>query len=112
MSGVKGKSGVYAKSEEHRRKISEAKMGVGNPNWKGGKRRNSRGYVLSLAPFHPNADSMGYVREHRLVIEKKIGRYLHRWEVVHHVNKIKDDNRPENLELFENHSKHRRFENG
>ena len=58
------------------------------------------GYYYIYKPDHPNANKMGYVAEHRLVAEEKIGRYLKENEVVHHINENKLDNRPENLEVM------------
>ena len=52
------------------------------------------------APEHPRATSSPYVFEHILVAESVIGRYLVEGESVHHLNGIRDDNRPENLELW------------
>jgi hypothetical protein len=59
------------------------------------------GYVMLQAPEHPRAPSgNGYVFEHILVMEQLLGRYLCRDETVHHRNGVRDDNRPENLELW------------
>lgn len=96
-------------SREVRNKISKTLYGrfrnSENPNWKGGKRKDEKGYIRLAIDSTTNT----YVYEHRLIMEKKIGRYLHHWEVVHHINGIKDDNRIENLILFPTKSAHRRF---
>lgn len=82
-----------------------------HPNWKNGVRIEN-GYITIKNNLHPHSVSRGYVREHRLIIEKVIGRYLHTVEVVHHINKIKTDNRLENLMVFDNHSSHKTYEQG
>jgi hypothetical protein len=58
---------------------------------------NTAGYVLVHAPNHPDAyKQKGYVLEHRLVMEDKLGRRLEP-----HINHQKTDNRSENLELVD-----------
>lgn len=54
------------------------------------------------APSHPSirAKSNPYVLEYRLVAEQMLGRFLERWEVVHHKNGDHTDNRPENLSVM------------
>lgn len=72
--------------------------------WRGGKRRKQNGYVMIWTPDHPSkigkSKANTYVFEHRLVMEKMLGRILLPHEQVHHKNGIRDDNREENLELW------------
>ena len=73
-------------------------FGSKNPNFNGGRYIDDKGYIRVLKPEHPFNNS-GYVYEHRLVLEKELGRYLQTWETVHHINEVKLDNRPKNLFL-------------
>jgi len=75
--------------------------GKNHPNWKGG-RINEKGYIYIYSPEHPNSNYKNYVQEHRLIMEKHLGRYLYPWEIIHHKNGIKNDNKIENLELLPN----------
>lgn len=47
--------------------------------------------------------------EHRQVAEQILGRPLRRGEVVHHINRDKRDNRPENLMIFSSQAEHARW---
>ena len=57
-------------------------------------------YLRVFAPEHPNASKQGYVLEHRVVAEQKIGRRLKRGEVVHHIDGNRSNNTTENLEVL------------
>jgi hypothetical protein len=46
------------------------------------------------------ADTSPYLFEHILVMEELLCRHLLEGETVHHINGVKDDNRPDNLELW------------
>jgi len=59
--------------------------------------QNSAGYLLVYSPNHPRAQKIGYVMEHILVWEKTHNRPLPKGWVIHHLNGIKSDNRPQNL---------------
>jgi hypothetical protein len=51
-------------------------------------------------PDHPRARRSPYVFEHILVAVRVLGRFVEAGESVHHRNGVRDDNRPENLELW------------
>lgn len=92
------KIGIASAAREHPR-------GDKTSNWKGGRRIDKRdGYVLIHKPEHPDARRDGSILEHRLVMEKILGRRLTKDEDVNHRNGKKDDNRPENLVLVRHYA--------
>lgn len=86
--------------------------GSQSPQWKGGRYRDPYGYVRVKiskdSPYYSMANRKGNVGEHRLIMAEHLGRCLEPWEIVHHINGIKNDNRIKNLLLFESDSKHGR----
>jgi hypothetical protein len=74
---------------------------------------NSNGYAMVRWSTLPESDQRlvyrsksGWVFEHRVVMARVLGRPIHRDEKVHHRNGVKDDNRPENLEVAVNNGAH------
>jgi len=86
-----------------------ARRGSGNPMWTGGRSLKETGYVVIWKNGRRDF-------EHRFVMEDKLGRRLRTDEHVHHINHIRDDNRPENLEILgasehgHHHKGYRRYE--
>lgn len=94
------------KNPEYRE--NQIKKRKGQIPWNKGKipeksyrRKHSMGYCLILSEKHPYKNKVGYVPEHRLVMEKKIGRYINpKKEHVHHIDKDKKNNNIKNLILL------------
>lgn len=92
------------KSESARRKLSETrKCHYNGLNGYGHTKTHCKGYELVYAPDHPKAHKDGYVMKHTVIAERMLGRYLYDNEVAHHVNHIRNDNRPENLVVMDAH---------
>jgi len=81
--------------------------GEDTPNWKGELSTDKYGYVYRHCPGHPLAHKYDHkIRQHRLVMEEHLGRYLTRDEVVHHIDNNPSNNDISNLELFESNAAH------
>lgn len=70
------------------------------------------GYILIHVPAgtpnsFKNSEGDYRIREHRYKMQKKLGRPLKKWELVHHINENKSDNRVSNLMLVNSKIHHR-----
>lgn len=93
-------------------------MGYFKELWKDGFRtfensikgfeENKEGYIMIYEPNHPNSQKDGWILDHRYIMSLHINRPLKKWEVIHHINGNKKDNRLENLELMIN-SEHAQY---
>ena len=96
---------LFRKGHKHsdatKRKLSLRKIGSKNPMWKGGKFGDGHGYIrITVKP-------KVYRLEHRVVMEKYLGRKLKKDEHVHHINGNKKDNRIKNLKVLKKSEHHR-----
>lgn len=96
---AKFKHGHNQRGRKYDKSQYDNRRGKNHPNYTGG-RLIEHDYRLILKPDHPFANNHGYVLEHRLVMEKYLGRYLTKEEIVHHINEDTLDNRIENLRVM------------
>lgn len=82
--------------------------GADHPSWKGGITL-ANGRKCIYRPGHPRAHRSGYVYEHILVAEEALGRPILPTEVVHHIDRDKANNAPENLMVLPSQAEHMRL---
>ena len=102
---IRSKSESQLVSWQSGRRVKRYKCGSEHASWKGGRCKDVHGYIKVYCPEHPYAYK-NYVLEHRLMVERRLGRYLYPWELVHHINGVKDDNWDENLQVLPSQSEH------
>jgi hypothetical protein len=67
-----------------------------NPSYVDGK-MHPNGYIYIKSIGHARCNSKGYVPEHILIAERVLGKSLPNGSLVHHVNRVRSDNRNKNL---------------
>ncbi len=106
--GTRGENNYIHKRPDVRELRSKLQKGFPRPyqegekhgNWKGGKTKQKIGYIL----VKTDANKRDY--EHRVLMEKKLGRKLKNNEIIHHIDGDKSNNSIPNLKLFSNQSEH------
>jgi len=81
----------------NRRCASCAQMRDRNARWNDGLYKNAQGYMFVRKRNHPYSNCDGRVKRARLVLEEKLGRHLLKGMEIHHINSVRDDDRPKNL---------------
>ena len=104
----KGKQAPDGHMEKMTKAFIKKCSGSNHPSWKGGRRKSGK-YIMILQHSHPFCDVSGYIMEHRLVMEKHLGRYLQKEELVHHIDGNPTNNDIKNLKLFISWSSHMKF---
>lgn len=85
--------GISEKQKKHLEKLNKFQKRENNRNWKGGKSKRQDGYII----IRVNGK---YIKEHRYLMEKKIGRKLKKYEIVHHIDGNPSNNNLSNLLLL------------
>lgn len=88
---------IYRCQSELKRKVCSMKCrvrGSKSPHWRGGISVSTQGYRMVYFGY-----GKFYILEHRLVMERFLGRKLKSSEIIHHINHNKTDNRIENLKI-------------
>jgi hypothetical protein len=96
--GIKTRTISEGEIESFKKNPRQGKSGKLASGWKGGRCIDSKGYISVLIFEHSHGRNKR-IAEHRLVMEKYLGRHLNPNEIIHHKNGNRTDNRIENLKL-------------